>query len=91
MAVYREFGIQLPRTSLDQSHVGQQVKQSSIRPADLVFFKTSGSRPVSHVGIYIGGGKFVHASTGARKVRIDALNDDYFRRRYKGARRVVGS
>jgi len=90
MAVYREFGIRLPRTSLDQSRVGKEVGPSSIRPADLVFFKTSGSRPVSHVGIYIGGGKFVHASTGARKVRVDALNDAYFRRRYRGARRLVG-
>ncbi|MEJ2719511.1 MAG: C40 family peptidase [bacterium] len=89
MAVYREFDIRLPRTSADQSRVGQEVNSSNIRPADLVFFKTSGGGSVSHVGIYIGGGKFIHASTSARKVRIDTLDDDYFRRRYRGARRVV--
>ncbi|UCH85577.1 MAG: C40 family peptidase [Candidatus Latescibacterota bacterium] len=89
IAVYREFDIRLPRSSRDQSRSGQQVSRSDIRPADLVFFKTSGRQSVSHVGIYIGGGKFVHASTSAQKVRVDALNDDYFRRRYQGARRVV--
>ncbi|UCG53808.1 MAG: C40 family peptidase [Candidatus Latescibacterota bacterium] len=91
IAVYREFDIRLPRTSLDMSRVGKGVDKSNIRPADLVFFKTSRGSSVSHVGIYIGGGKFVHASTSARRVRIDALNDDYFRRRYRGARRVVSS
>jgi cell wall-associated NlpC family hydrolase len=91
VAVYREFDIRLPRTSLDQSRAGDRVNRSKIRPADLVFFKTSRSRPVSHVGIYIGDGKFIHASTSAHKVRIDRLDDDYFRHRFKGARRVVKS
>lgn len=91
VAVYREFDIRMPRTSLDQSRVGERVDRSKIKPADLVFFKTSRSRPVSHVGIYVGDGKFIHASTSAHKVRIDRLNDDYFRHRFKGARRVVKS
>ena len=90
-AVYREFNIRLPRSSMDQSRAGDGVKKSNLKPADLVFFKTSGSRPISHVGIYIGDGKFIHASTSARKVRVDRLNDDYFKRRYRGARRVVSS
>ncbi len=91
IAVYREFDISLPRTSLDQSRAGEQVKRSKIQPADLVFFKTSRSRSVSHVGIYIGGGRFIHASTSTHKVRIDELNNDYFRHRFRGARRVVKS
>ena len=90
-AVYREFNIRLPRTSMDQSQAGDGVKKSNLKPADLVFFKTSGSGTISHVGIYIGDGKFIHASTSARKVRVDRLNDDYFKRRYRGARRVVSS
>lgn len=88
-AVYREFNISLPRSSKDQSRVGDGVNKSNLEPADLVFFKTSGSGTISHVGIYLGDGKFIHASTSARKVRVDHLNDDYFKRRYRGARRVV--
>ncbi len=90
-AVYREFDISLPRSSADQSRVGDGVNRSNLEPADLVFFKTSGSGTISHVGIYIGDGKFIHASTSARKVRIDYLDDDYFRRRFRAARRVVSS
>ena len=88
-AVYREFDIRLPRTSRDQSRIGDQVDRSGLKPADLLFFKTSRKESVTHVGIYIGGGKFVHASTSERKVRIDALNDDYYKRRFTVARRVV--
>jgi len=88
-AVYREFDIRLPRTSRDQSRIGDQVYRSGLKPADLLFFKTSRKESVSHVGIYIGGGKFVHASTSDRKVRIDALNDNYYKRRFTVARRIV--
>jgi cell wall-associated NlpC family hydrolase len=88
-AVYREFDIRLPRTSLDQSRVGIHVDRSKLKPADLVFFKTSRRSAVSHVGIYIGNGKFIHAATSVRAVRIDALSDDYYRARYVGARRVL--
>jgi cell wall-associated NlpC family hydrolase len=88
-AVYREFDIKLPRTSLDQSHAGQPVDPSELKPADLVFFKTSKRSSVTHVGIYVGGGNFVHASTSQRKVRVDALDDAYYRRRFTGARRVI--
>lgn len=88
--VYREFDIRLPRTSFDQSRVGARVDPSDLKPADLLFFRTSRRSSVSHVGIYIGNGKFIHASTGARAVRIDRLRDDYYRDRYVGARRVLG-
>ena len=89
--VYREFDIRLPRTSLDQSRAGVPVDRSDLKPADLVFFKTSRRGSVSHVGIYVGRGNFIHASTGERKVRIDTLSDDYYRTRYMGARRVLES
>jgi cell wall-associated NlpC family hydrolase len=88
-AVYREFDIELPRTSLDQSRVGEAVDPSKLNPADLVFFKTSKRSSVTHVGIYAGGGKFVHASTSDRRVRVDNLNDSYYRRRFTGARSVI--
>jgi cell wall-associated NlpC family hydrolase len=89
--VYREFDIRLPRTSLDQSRAGAPVERSDIKPADLLFFKTWSRGPVSHVGIYIGNGRFIHASTGARAVRIDVLSDQYYKSRYAGARRLLES
>jgi cell wall-associated NlpC family hydrolase len=87
--VYRQFDIRLPRTSVDQSRVGVHVDRSGIEPADLLFFKTTRRGSISHVGIYIGKGKFIHASTGARTVRIDVLSDEYYRNRYVGARRLI--
>jgi cell wall-associated NlpC family hydrolase len=89
MRVYREFNVDLPRTSIDQSHVGSTVARSEIEPGDLLFFKTSSRRPVSHVGIYIGRGRFVHASTSARRVRVDLLDSDYFSHRFVVAKRVL--
>jgi cell wall-associated NlpC family hydrolase len=89
IAVYGEFDIRLPRTSVDQSRIGDVVDRSGLEPADLLFFKTARRDPVSHVGIYIGGGKFVHASTSERRVRVDALSDDYYKRRFTVARRIV--
>ncbi|MFQ5511497.1 MAG: C40 family peptidase [Candidatus Krumholzibacteriia bacterium] len=91
MTVFRRFDIRLPRTSLDQSRVGTPIDRSHMKPADLVFFKTSGRRPVTHVGIYIGGGRFIHASTGARQVRIDELDNVYFKHRFVTAKRLLDS
>lgn len=86
--VYGHFDVRLPRTSRDQSRAGESVDRSSVEPGDLVFFKT-GRQTVSHVGIYIGSGRFIHASTSARQVRVDELDDDYFKPRYVTARRVI--
>ena len=88
-AVYTEFNVALPRTAYDQSHVGSDVSRGGVEPGDLVFFQTSRSKSVSHVGIYIGDGRFIHASTSAREVRIDAMDSDYFRRRFVKAKRVL--
>ncbi|MFH1755975.1 MAG: C40 family peptidase, partial [Candidatus Latescibacterota bacterium] len=74
-AVYRQFDIPLPRTSLNQATTGLQVSRSELQPADLIFFKTSRRKLVSHVGIYVGRGKFIHASTEAHRVRIDHMDD----------------
>ena len=86
--VYRSFGIALPRTSRDQSRFGREINRSQLQPGDLVFFNTSG-RGVSHVGIYSGRGEFIHASTRARRVRFDRLDNKYFRKRFVVARRVL--
>src|SRR5712672_2134413 len=86
-AVYRRVGIKLPRTSDQQARSGNHIDRDELRAGDLVFFG-SGSN-VTHVGIYADDGEFIHASTRARSVRFDRLDNKYFRNRYIGARRVL--
>jgi cell wall-associated NlpC family hydrolase len=85
--IYRQHGITLPHNSAAQYRVGKPVSRSELRPGDLVFFRTRGNR-ISHVGIYIGNGKFVHASSARGRVRIDTLTSGYYHQRYVGARRI---
>lgn len=85
--VFNAHGITLPRTSREQYTAGYAVSKSKLQPGDLVFFNTSGSG-VSHLGIYIGDGQFIHAST-SKGVIIAELNTSYWSSRYIGARRVL--
>lgn len=88
-AVYKnELGIDLPRTSREQSNYGVQVSRENLQPGDLVFFNTGGSG-VSHVGIYKGNGNFIHASSGKGEVMISNLSEDYYNSRYVNATRVL--
>ena len=72
--VFAKFGINLPRTAAEQATLGTYVPKSELKPGDLVFFDTSGG--ISHVGIYIGGGKFVDAAS--TKVQIDSIDNPYY-------------
>lgn len=83
--VFKGAGISLPRTAAGQFGVGTSVSRNALQPGDLVFFTTYASG-ASHVGIYIGGGSFLHASSTG--VRATSLNDSYYASRYLGARRV---
>ncbi len=87
--VYRNIGIDIPRTSIRQSKFGKFVKRSELQKGDLVFFDTSKKRKgyVNHVGIYLGDNKFIHASSAKKKVVITSLNKKFYSNRYKGARR----
>lgn len=90
--VFKHFGISLDRTSSGQAGSGSKVSRSQLRPADLVFFDTNGGmNSIEHVGIYIGGGKFIHASSGrdAHRVIISSLNDGYYDSHYMRARRYI--
>jgi len=88
--VFRFFEVKLPRTAREIFKVGLKVDKSDLQIADLIFFRTYAKYP-SHVGIYIGNNKFIHASSRARGVTISSIEERYFRKRYIGARRVAGS
>ncbi|WP_449413108.1 C40 family peptidase [Pandoraea soli] len=77
----------LPRRAEEMSQVGERIAKTDLKPGDLVFFNTM-RRSFSHVGIYIGGDKFVHAPATGGKIRVEDLRESYWSARYNGARRV---
>lgn len=81
------FGFMLPRRSVEMSRVGTTVASNDLRPGDLVFFNTM-RHTFSHVGIYIGDNKFVHAPSTGSKIRVDDMRTAYWNTRYNGARRI---
>jgi cell wall-associated NlpC family hydrolase len=86
--VYRhQLNITLPRTSREISRIGEPLDQSELTLGDLLFYNTQHT-PFSHVGIYIGEGKFVHAPKSGDRIRIERMNLPYWKNRYNGARRV---
>ncbi len=80
-------GFLLPRRAIEMSKLGEVVAKESLQPGDLVFFNTMRSA-FSHVGIYIGDNKFVHAPSQGKQIRVDNMHASYWSRRYNGARRV---
>lgn len=86
--VFRQaFGLSLPRTAREIARNGAAVARGELLPGDLVFFNTRGFLN-SHVGIYLGDSKFVHAPNARGRVRIDDLDNTYYRTRFNGARRI---
>jgi cell wall-associated NlpC family hydrolase len=81
------YGMSLPRTARDQSSVGTPVRDGELEPGDLVFYNTLGE-PFSHVGIYVGNGRFVHSPKSGARVRVESMRGAYWIRRFSGARRV---
>lgn len=86
--VYAKFGYTLNRSSKDQIKNGVAVAKESLEPGDLVLFSSNGEYP-THVGLYIGDGNIVHASTEKDGVKISSLNTSYYIQNYFGARRVL--
>jgi cell wall-associated NlpC family hydrolase len=80
-------GVDIPRTSIMQSTVGDEVARENLQFGDLVFFNTMGRR-ISHVGIYLGEGVFAHSSSSGG-VKTNSLNEDYYNAKYVTARRVI--
>jgi len=86
--VYLEaWHVRLPRTSAAQSQVGEPVSLTELQAGDLVFYDTQ-KRPYSHVGIYLGDGRFVHAPKSGARVRVESIRSAYWSQRFNGARRV---
>lgn len=86
--VYREaWGIRLPHSALAQSESGVPVSLAELQAGDLVFYDTL-NRPYSHVGIYLGDGRFVHAPKSGARVRVELLKSAYWSQRFNGARRI---
>ena len=87
-AIYEQsIGLVLPRSAAQQAAATQTIDKSELRPGDLVFFNTM-RRAFSHVGIYVGNGKFIHSPKPGAEVRVEDMGLAYWTRRYDGARRV---
>jgi cell wall-associated NlpC family hydrolase len=81
------WGITLPRNARAQAGVGKPVARIDLAPGDLVFYNTR-NQSYSHVGIYLGEGRFIHAPRSGQRVRIESLESRYWKARYNGARRL---
>lgn len=85
MSVYRLIGLAMPRTAREQFQWGRRLQSDPFK-GDLVFFDTGGDGDVTHVGLYVGGGRFIHAPGKGKEVRVDSLSNSYYRRCYRGSR-----
>jgi cell wall-associated NlpC family hydrolase len=82
-------GVMLPRTARDMSRLGDEIAIRDLQPGDLVFFNTR-RFAFSHVGIYLGENRFVHAPRRGREVEVATLDSGFWQKRFNGARRMVG-
>jgi len=89
--VYEQNGIELPRVSREQAKEGEFVDREHLKRGDLIFFSSSKSDDVHHVGIYLNNGKFIHASSAKKRVTISNLDEKYYRKHFKWGRRFVRS
>ena len=83
----KTFGMVLPRRAEEQAAATETIERTELQPGDLVFFNTM-KRAFSHVGIYVGDGKFIHAPRKGKRVKIDDMRSAYWQKRFNGARRV---
>lgn len=81
------YAVNLPRTSAEQATMGVAVSRADLQPGDMVFFRTSGSR-ISHVGMYVGNDRFIHAPRTGKRIEITSLSNKYWNSKYATARRV---
>ncbi len=89
MYVYKHFGYSMGHSAVTQAGLGKYVSKSNLQPGDLVIFNDSANRSIGHVGIYIGGGNFIHASSGGGRIMISSLSGSYYNTRYVTGRRII--
>ncbi len=85
MFVFHRHGLELPRTTGGQYGGGKRISLRYARPGDLVFFHTNGAKTITHVGIYLGGGRFIHAPSSGKDVSYAKMNNRYWEKRFVGA------
>ncbi len=83
-------GLLLPRSAREQARVGESISKDKLQPGDLVFFNTRRFQ-FSHVGLYIGDNRFIHAPSAGGAVQVVSLDNAYWQKAFNGARRIVGS
>lgn len=89
MYVYKHFGYSMGHSAVTQAGLGKYVSKGNLQPGDLVIFNDSANRSIGHVGIYVGGGQFIHASSGSGKIIISSLSGSYYNTRYVTGRRII--
>lgn len=88
--VYNSSGVKLPRTTRAMSTMATpSVKRNALKTGDLVFFATSGGKKVSHAGIYVGNGRFVHAPSSGGVVRLNNLSENYWNKTFVAGKRII--
>ena len=89
MTVYQLNGLDLPRSSKEQFEEGTPVNKEDLINGDLVFFATGSKNKVSHVGVYVGDDKFIHAPGKGKNIRVDSMSRSYYKKRYIGGRTYI--
>lgn len=87
--VYKKAGYDLPHLASDQFNYGVKVNRNQLAPGDLLFFSYYGQSGIDHVGIYVGDGMFIHASSSKKKVVETSINNSYYVANYQGATRLI--
>ena len=87
--VFSKYNIKLPRVSKEQALVGRLIRFNHLQKGDLVFFDSKKSSTVNHVGIYLGNGRFIHASQSQKHITINKITSRYFKKHFKWGRRVL--
>lgn len=87
--VYNSCGYSLSRSCSAQANTGTEVSKDTLQPGDLLLFNNGSNGSIGHVGIYIGGGNFIHAANSRRGVTTDTINSGYYDTYYYSARRII--
>ncbi len=86
---YKEHGITVPRVTKDQATTGKKISSSNAKPGDIVVFKPSHSSSALHTGLYLGANKFIHSPRTGAEIRIESINNSYWKPKLKSVRRVI--